>query len=302
MKTKTKALALICGFLVAAGVTAGTSTFAWFQVTRAATMHFTNFQLQNDRDSIVAEILPLYAGDVTAISGDKQTITNASQKGYDVSSGDGMHFYSPDWTETQGGEVSRVDDVTTNQVGVAYAQFAFQVKANRATGTPGNYDLHLVAGTEITCTDGSDNGGVAAKWTRVAVYTATKITPYSAEKSSKVEELTHVVTFENRNSDPDSDTKDSFIKKASPSALHDLSFVTSTFTATSVAHDLLPYSTVAVPGDVSKSSARKIGEVTGNDTSYFVVRVWLEGTENNDQDAAADDRVNINIKIASTVK
>ncbi|MDY6094335.1 MAG: hypothetical protein SPI58_04775, partial [Candidatus Enteromonas sp.] len=183
MKTKTKALALICGFLVAAGVTAGTSTFAWFQVTRAATMHFTNFQLQNDRDSIVAEILPLNAADVTAISGDKQTITNATQKGYDVSSGDGMHFYSPDWTENQGGGANFVKDVT-NEVGVAYAQFAFQVKTTTANGTPGNYDLHLVAGTEITCTDGSTNGAVAAKWTRVAVYTSTGVTPYSAETSS----------------------------------------------------------------------------------------------------------------------
>lgn len=301
MKTKTKALGLICGFVLAAGITAGTSTFAWFQVSRAVTLHFTNFTLENNRDSINAEIIPLTAADASAVSSDKQTISAASQKGYDVSSGTGEAFYSPDWTDTQGGPVGFVKDVTT-ETGTAYAQFAFKVNIDAASGTGGHYDLYLVDGTQITSTDGTPaDGATAHKWTRVAILAADSVTPYDSDIPGSVGALTHVVTFENRNSGGELDDKNHFLNNSSAIALESLGSVTTTYAAASAEHDLLPYSTVATPGDISKSNARKIGEVSGSNTIYFVVRVWLEGTENNNQDTAINDVVSVDLKIASTV-
>ncbi|MDY5441207.1 MAG: hypothetical protein SPG64_03170, partial [Candidatus Enteromonas sp.] len=228
-------------------------------------------------------------------------ISAASQKGYDVSSGTGEAFYSPDWTDTQGGPVGFVKDVTS-ETGTAYAQFAFKVNIDAASGTGGHYKLHLIDGTKITATDGTPADGVyAQKWTRVAILAADSVTAYDSGNPGSVGTLTHVVTFENRNADLDTDDKDHYLNAESVGALENLDSVTTDYATTGKAHDLLPYSTIATPTVSGKSAPRQIGEISGSQTLYYVVRIWLEGTENNNQDYAINDVVSVDLKIASTV-
>ena len=151
MKAKTKSLLALAGITTLLAGAAGTSTFAWIQVNRAVTASFTNLGVKTNRASLHAEWVPMHG---ESLGDDKTVIDVASgQATYDVSSGNGLAFYSPEWEKTDGNNqpVTAVRDVTS-EVGVAYAEAGLKLYATSQGDSVSNLDLYLTAETLIEST------------------------------------------------------------------------------------------------------------------------------------------------------
>ncbi|MGN1261513.1 MAG: hypothetical protein ACI4UT_00405 [Candidatus Enteromonas sp.] len=287
MKPKTKSLLVLAGVTTLMAGAAGTSTFAWIQVNRAVTSSFTNLGVKTNRASLHAEWVPMHG---ESLGSDKTKLdVNSGQATYDVSSGNGLAFYSPEWEKTDGNDkpVTAVRDVTS-EVGVAYAEAGLKLYATSQGDSVSNLDLYLTAETLIKSTSNH-----AEDWTRVALLKS------SGEPGSGSNVLTHVVTFEKGS---ETLTKDKFIKQASGPAE---SLALTTFAAENVIHAYTPfkdYHQGHVDGSTSQtdpagSPAFKIGALTGATPAYFVVRVWMEGTEANNQEVALDETISVDLGI-----
>ena len=289
MKPKTKSLLVLAGVTTLMAGAAGTSTFAWIQVNRAVTSSFTNLGVKTNRASLHAEWVPMHDG---VLGEDKTKIDVASgQATYDVSSGNGLAFYSPEWEKTDGNNkpVTAVRDVT-NEVGKAYAEAGLKLYATSQGASVSNLDLYLTAETLIKSTSNH-----AEDWTRVALLKS------STTPGSEGNVLTHVVTFEKGSASPTL-TKDKFINAASGPAE---SLTLTDFATQHVIHAYTPfkdYHQGHVDGltsqtDPAGSPAFKIGELTGATPAYFVVRVWMEGTEADNQEVALDETISVDLGI-----
>ena len=295
MKAKTKSLLALAGITTLLAGAAGTSTFAWIQVNRAVKASFTNLGVKTNRASLHAEWVPMHG---ESLGSEKTVIDVASHQGtYDVSSGNGLAFYSPEWEKTDGNDkpVTAVRNVTS-EVGVAYAEAGLKLYAASvdASGNPvnseavSNLDLYLTKETVI-----QSALDIAEKWTRVAILKSSDV-PRSGSES-----LTHVVTIENGRSTL---TKDKFIKNASGPAA---SLTLTDFAAENVLHAYAPfkdYHEGFVDGTTSQtdptgSPAFKIGALTANAPAYYVIRVWMEGTEADNQEAALGETINVALGI-----
>lgn len=287
MKAKTKSLLALAGITTLLAGAAGTSTFAWIQVNRAVTASFTNLGVKTNRASLHAEWVPMHG---ESLGSEKTVIDVAShQATYDVSSGNGLAFYSPEWEKTDGNDqpVTAVRDVT-NEVGVAYAEAGLKLYATSQGDSVSNLDLYLTAETLIESTNHN-----AENWTRVALLKS------SAAPGSVGNVLTHVVTFEKGNAGL---TKDKFINAASGPAA---SLTLTDFATANVLHAYAPfkdYHEGFVDGTTSQtdptgSPAFKIGALTANAPAYYVIRVWMEGTEADNQETALGDTINVALGI-----
>ena len=295
MKAKTKSLLALAGITTLMAGAAGTSTFAWIQVNRAVTASFTNLGVKTNRASLHAEWVPMHG---ESLGGEKTVIDVASHQGtYDVSSGNGLAFYSPEWEKTDGNDkpVTAVRNVTS-EVGVAYAEAGLKLYAASvdASGNPvdseavSNLDLYLTSETLI-----ESASHIAEKWTRVAILKSNGVPGTSGNV------LTHVVTIENGNAGL---TKDKFINAASGPAE---SLTLTDFTTERVLHAYAPfkdYHEGFVDGKTSQtdpagSPAFKIGGLTANAPAYYVIRVWMEGTEANNQETALGETINVALGI-----
>lgn len=287
MKAKTKSLLALAGITTLLAGAAGTSTFAWIQVNRAVKASFTNLGVKTNRASLHAEWVPMHH----EVLGDDKTVLNVAsgQATYDVSSGNGLAFYSPEWEKTDGNDkpVTAVRDVT-NEVGKAYAEAGLKLYATSQGASVSNLDLYLTAETLIKSTSNH-----AEDWTRVALLKSS-LTP-----GSEGNVLTHVVTFEKGS---ETLTKDKFINAASGPAA---SLTLTDFATQRVIHAYAPfkdYHQGHVDGSTSQtdpagSPAFKIGELTGDTPAYFVVRVWMEGTEADHQEVALTETISVDLGI-----
>ena len=295
MKAKTKSLLALAGITTLMAGAAGTRPFAWIQVNRAVTASFTNLGVKTNRASLHAEWVPMHE---ETLGDDKTVIDVASgQATYDVSSGDGLAFYSPEWEKTDGNDkpVTAVRNVTS-EVGVAYAEaglklYAASVNASGApvdSGTVSNLDLYLTSETVI-----KSASNIAENWTRVAILKSNGV-PGSGSES-----LTHVVTIENGSSTL---TKDKFINATSEAAA---SLTLTDFTAENVLHAYAPFKDyheghvdgTASQTDPAGSPAFKIGGLTANTPAYYVIRDWMEGTEADNQETALGETISVALGI-----
>ena len=295
MKAKTKSLLALAGITTLMAGAAGTSTFAWIQVNRAVTASFTNLGVKTNRASLHAEWVPMHH---EVLDEDKTVIDVASgQATYDVSSGNGLAFYSPEWEKTDGNDqpVTAVRNVTS-EVGVAYAEAGLKLYAASVgasgnpvdSGTVSNLDLYL---TKETVIESASN--IAENWTRVAILKSNGVPGTSGNV------LTHVVTIENGNAGL---TKDNFINAASGPAA---SLTLTDFATANVLHAYAPfkdYHEGFVNGTTSQtdpagSPAFKIGGLTANAPAYYVIRVWMEGTEADNQETALGETISVALGI-----
>ena len=295
MKAKTKSLLALAGITTLLAGAAGTSTFAWIQVNRAVKASFTNLGVKTNRASLHAEWVPMHG---ESLGSEKTVIDVAShQATYDVSSGNGLAFYSPEWEKTDGNNqpVTAVRNVTS-EVGVAYAEAGLKLYAASVdasgnpvdSGTVSNLDLYLTKETVI-----ASESHLAENWTRVAILESNGVPGTSGNV------LTHVVTIENGSSTL---TKDKFINAASGPAA---SLTLTDFAAENVLHAYAPfkdYHEGFVDGTTSQtnvagSPAFKIGALTHNTPAYYVILVLMEGTEANNQETALGDTINVALGI-----
>lgn len=308
MKGKTKALMAISALSVGALAAAGASTFAWFQVNRTVSLAYSSVTMQNRAAELSGKLISLDGA--TATGDDKaQTISGATS---DVSSKDGKTFYSPDWGMEIGNDKApvRVNDVSEGGENTYYAEYAFslthkgikQGEAGYNAKTDRPFEVYLTANTKITAHDDADEAQkkaneAATSWTRVAILQGEHPeTPIASHDDIVSSELTPILTFET--------------KPATEVTADKTQFIQSKNLITDDKLDLASYQTgdrhyvlgdEGVFANTSKDSnihsKNYLSTIASGTTSYYVVRVWLEGTENNDQRSAQGGKVDINLEI-----
>lgn len=308
MKGKTKALMAISALSVGALASAGASTFAWFQVNRTVALAYSSVTMQNRAAELSGKLIGL---DGVAATGNAnaQTISGATSTASDVSSKDGKAFYSPDWGMKIGNEEApvRVNDVSEGGENTYYAEYAFslthkgikQGEAGYNAKTDRPFEVYLTANTKITAHDDADQAQKKANesamsWTRVAILQAAN--PVAGHDDIVSSELTPILTFETKPATGVTADKTQFIQ--SKNLITDDKLDLASY-QTSDRHYVIGDEGVFAntSKDSNIHSKNYLSTIASGTTSYYVVRVWLEGTENNDQRSAQGGKVDINLEI-----
>ena len=311
MKGKTKALMAISALSVGALASAGASTFAWFQVNRTVSLAYSSVTMQNRSAELSGKLISLDGATATG-NANAQTISGATSTASDVSSKDGKAFYSPDWGMEIGNDKApvRVNDVSEGGENTYYAEYAFslthkgikQGEAGYNAKTDRPFEVYLTANTKITAHDDSDEAQKKANesamsWTRVAIlqgeHPETPIANHSDIVSST---LKPILTFESKSVGTTVADKTQFIQ--SKNLITDDKLDLASY-QTSDRHYVIGDEGVFAntSKDSNIHSKNYLSTIASGTTSYYVVRVWLEGTENNDQRSAQGGKVDINLEI-----
>lgn len=311
MKGKTKALMAISVLSVGALAAAGASTFAWFQVNRTVALAYSSVTMQNRAAELSGKLISL---DGTAATGsDKaQTISGATSTASDVSSKDGKAFYSPDWGMEIGNDKApvRVNDVSEGGANTYYAEYAFSlthkgIKAGEAgynVKTDRPFEVYLTAGTRVFAHNDSDEAQkkaneAATSWTRVAILQGENPeTPIASHDDIVSSELTPILTFESKPAAEVTADKTQYVQSKNLTGDDKLDLASY---QTSDRHYVLGDEGVFAntSKDSNINSKNYLSTIASGTTSYYVVRVWLEGTENNNQRSAQGGKVDINLEI-----
>ena len=311
MKGKTKALMAISVLSVGALAAAGASTFAWFQVNRTVSLAYSSVTMQNRSAELSGKLISL---DGAVASGDDkaQTISGATSTASDVSSKDGKTFYSPDWGMEIGNDKSpvRVNDVSEGGANTYYAEYAFslthkgikQGEAGYNAKTDRPFEVYLTAGTRVFAHDDSDEAQkkaneAATSWTRVAILQgANPETPIASHDDIVSSELTPILTFESKSVGATGADKTQYVQSKDLTRDDKLDLASY---QTSDRHYVLGDEGVFAntSKDSNSTSKNYLNTIASGTTSYYVVRVWLEGTESNDQRSAQGGKVDINLEI-----
>lgn len=308
MKGKTKALMAISALSVGALASAGASTFAWFQVNRTVALAYSSVTMQNRSAELSGKLIGL---DGVAATGNAnaQTISGATSTASDVSSKDGKALYSPDWGMEIGNDKAsvRVNDVSEGGENTYYAEYAFslthkgikQGEAGYNAKTDRPFEVYLTANTKITAHEDADEAQKKANesamsWTRVAILQAAN--PVAGHDDIVSSELTPILTFETKPATGVTADKTQFIQ--SKNLITDDKLDLASYQDSDRHYVIGDEGVFAnTSKDSNTSSKNYLSTIASGTTSYYVVRVWLEGTENNDQRSAQGGKVDINLEI-----
>ncbi len=287
MNTKTKMM-LGLSILTAGTLAAGaTGTFAWFTTNKTAKATYSKVIAQADTQKIKVEIGGVTdtgiekgsnynSTDGTWLSEAKSGVSAKSFTG-DISSADGMTLVKPQWVSSATNN-SPVEGVRAAKE-TEFTQFYV---ALTNTGTS-SVKIFLNEKTTITATDSTKKADTAlANWTRVAIIETTL-----TEAPTKVQtEGTLKALYENYDS---GSTKTNYVKgvKTDDTDALDIQAVDDT------THQVGSYS--AVTSSTLTSTKGYLGEFEKNTTKYYVVTVWMEGTEAENQDTAEGGAVDVTL-------
>ena len=311
MKGKTKALMAISALSVGALASAGASTFAWFQVNRTVSLAYSSVTMQNRSAELSGKLISL---DGAVASGDDkaQTISGATSTASDVSSKDGKTFYSPDWGMEIGNDKAPVrgNDVSEGGANTYYAEYAFSlthkgVKAGEAgynAKTDRPFEVYLTANTKIVAHEDEDQAQKKANesamsWTRVAILQmANSETPIASHGDIVSSELTPILTFETKPATEVTADKTQFIQ--SKNLITDDKLDLASYQDGDRHYVIGDEGVFANTSKESNTHSKNyLSTIASGTTSYYVVRVWLEGTESDDQRSAQGGKVDINLEI-----
>ena len=309
MKGKTKALMAISALSVGALAAAGASTFAWFQVNRTVALAYSSVTMQNRSAELSGKLIGL---DGVAATENGHKISGATSTASDVSSKDGKTFYSPDWGMEIGNDKApvRVNDVSEGGENTYYAEYAFslthkgikQGEAGYNAKTDRPFEVYLTAGTKVFAHDDSEEAQkkaneAATSWTRVAILQGENPqTPIASHDDIVSSELTPILTFESKPATGVTADKTKFVQSKNLTSDDKLDLASY---QDSDCHYVLGDEGVFAntSKDSNASSKNYLSTIASGTTSYYVVRVWLEGSENNDQRSAQGGKVDINLEI-----
>lgn len=311
MKGKTKALMAISALSVGALASAGASTFAWFQVNWTVALAYSSVTMQNRSAELSGKLISLDGATATQ-EGSKQTISGATSTASDVSSKDGKAFYSPDWGMEIGNDKApvRVNDVSEGGENTYYAEYAFSlthkgVKKDAAgynAKTDRPFEVYLTANTKITAHEDADEAQkkaneAALSWTRVAILQGEHPeTPIASHDDIVSSELTPILTFETKPATEVTADKTQFIQ--SKNLITDDKLDLASYQDSDRHYVIGDEGVFAnTSKDSNIHSKNYLSTIASGTTSYYVVRVWLEGTESDDQRSAQGGKVDINLEI-----
>ena len=304
MKTKAK-LILAMSVLTAGVVAAGaTGTFAWFTTNRAAQLNYTNVIAQKNAGN-----LDVHMGAGTSESGfsagtkavtgpghdiayvEKSAATDSNAKISDVSSGDGLKFVKPIW-QTVSGNNQVATTYKDGVWGVDYTTFWFKVTN---TGT-NPLNVYLNSATAIKGVENADaeqkaKNDAAAKVARVAINAASK-----GEGDAPVMPSTATETWilENKSA-VNQQYVTPGLADGTQAALSTITGEKAFVLNDSPALQKIDSSSHPAPQLLVESLAKE-------NSAYFVVSVWLEGTkdQNDNFDNAAGGSISVLLDLAGT--
>jgi len=286
MKTKAK-LVLGLSLLTAATLTAGaTGTFAWFTTNRKATATFNTITAKSVEGSLTITMGTMTEKDDQKTNGEIATATSATLTGTtsgttDVSSQDGVSFAHPNWTSTAGNTaengvkgIADVSDLT--KYGKKGYWTAYYIGLKNGGGNKA--DVYLNTGSEVTAASSEGKDTNAASWTRVAINLAGASAPNSLKADG-----TKVIQG--------SSAGTNYV------AVNATATQYSVTTANPVA--LAKLNDVIAATDLSTISDQKLVTIEAGKIQYLTVSVWLEGTAEDNQDAAIGGSVNVTLNFAA---
>ncbi len=290
MKTKAKLVLALSVLTAGTAVAGATGTFAWFTTNRSATLTYSKVTAQSSNAKLEVTLGGITDSGLNKKSNysDKDgTFSDAialePTKSFttDVSSVDGKKFYKPDWKGVAG---NAAEVYSVKEASDGFTQFYFTVK------NTGNTKTHVFfnEGTAVKANaDGNTADAALAIWTRVAVL-ETKST--ETPKADDVAEATLKVMFENVDS---GSVKGKGIASTTVTADNKVT-LTDVADAT---HKVGAFEAVVSGTTKTTNNVAYLGELDANATKAYIVSVWLEGTESDNQDAAAGGAVDVTLKL-----
>ena len=299
MNTKTKMM-LGLSVLTAGTLAAGaTGTFAWFTTNKTAVANYTKITARADTRKLKIDMGGLTDTNLTEKSNytaatttadeawaDQVSLDSSASYVSDISSNDGMNFVKPIWVNGAANEAYVEKDLKT----VASADNMYTQYYVKLTNTgSAAMKVFLNQTCAITATDSSKDADTnLAKWTRVAVVSFGETKPTVGATTGTLAWL-----FENKitetvekgkyvsGTEKDTTITDSDKYKLTLGDVADTTHVVGTFdTITSTS---------------TNDAKGYLASIEANKSVYYMISVWLEGTENNNQDKA--DTGSIDVKL-----
>lgn len=291
-KTKLTFVVLSC-FLAASVAAASVSTLAWFNVNRTATLSFSTITVHKVAGSMRAHIFDINgsASGVDTASGDYEdgvTETLLASSSMDaVSSRDGLTFYRPVWKSAAGAgqPAYQIDTIENTAQHQYYTQFLFTLV------NIGNADLeiYLSPSTLIEADNESSNSAALATWTRVAINEYDASAALSPDKDDFLAGDLKMV-FENETGSVTKGEGDTYIESdvlnldETPNVVH---------------YDPSdPHFYIEDMEDIAtapNTSVQCFGTFAPNEIHYYVVSLWVEGTEADAQEDANHGSIRLSL-------
>ena len=293
MNNKTKIMlglsALTAGTLAAGA----TGTLAWFSTNKTAKATYSKITAKASTAKIKLTIGKLsddsIEKDVSNLNEKNEWLDSVSLQGgtksftTDLSSGDGKTFKKPTWASQAGNEQDVTSLANVTEAGESYTQFYVELEN---TGTS-PVEVFLNQDTKITPSNSEKNADVALScWSRAAVI------DYGTEaKPTKDSVLTAKETqyvFENQGTAAYTANVSNFV-----TGLGENKKLTMGTFAEGI-HKVGEFATVSETSKKEKADGY-LTQLAASAKHYYVISVWMEGTENDNQDIANDGSIDVTL-------
>lgn len=307
MKTKAKLVLALSVLTAGTAVAGATGTFAWFTTNRSATLTYSKVTAVTSNSKLRVVMGTLTDGTTKTVDNydssskkfkDEITLDSTASYTSDVSSPDGMNFFKPEWKGQAGNnnEVFDVKNVTgeafaNGLTGGYYTQYYFMVQNDGVS--PTHVFLNEKTGIfPVEATKDEDNA--LASWSRVAILDTNLEGDDAPKKDQKT--YSNKIIFEAAADEKFTATKTLAIDAENPFKLGS-DGKTKTINTKTVTTKTDEFGTV-VSGTNKTDEDGYLCVLAPNAKRYFVVSVWMEGTENDNQDPAINGAIKITLGLS----
>jgi hypothetical protein len=295
MKSKSKIILGLSAILAVSAGVAGVSTFAWFTASRTATLSLTDLAVKSRDGSLKMKVSQTGNSGFTGGSADWESASSLTGTGTtnDVSSGDGVNFYHPDWKfGKEGTEANSITGYTSNTSATAlyFREFTLTFK-NVAldTANGSKLNVYITSGCSITpATAGKKEDINAATATRMSILDGSNkqlvYWQYGVEGTNTSTATGTVKPYQYNYVSTTTSTYPAYT--TSTHFLGDASTVDGAYLATSgTTNDFVDVSTAS---DTQKGKQLLISNLAPQTEVALTVRIWVEGTADVCTTALAD--------------
>ena len=293
---KTKATFIVLSsFLALSAASAGVSTLAWFNLNRTANLSVSKVTIHKVSGSLRAHIYDINGSDSgvdvddpSYEAGINESLAASSSMDA-VSSRDGLTFYRPIWKNTAGAgqPAYSIDTIENNAQHSYYSQFLFTI-VNVGTA---DLDIYLSPSTLIAADNEASNSAALATWTRVAINEYDASAGLSPDKDDFLAGDLKMV-FENKTGSVTKGRGDTYIESDVLQADETPKIVTYA--------DDDPHFYIEDMEDIAEvetTSKQFFGTFSPNEIHYYVVSLWVEGTEADAQEDANHGAIALSLGI-----